>query len=75
MAQMKTDYSVHLTSCADGRFGWSIRHDQNELQQSAETFGTRIEALMDSAKCAALLIFPDGELASLVCAIGNSGFG
>lgn len=76
MDEMKTDYSVHLAPCADGKgFGWSIRQGQNELQHSAETFGTQIEALMDSARSAALLIFADGDIVALLGAISKSGFG
>jgi hypothetical protein len=71
---MKIDYSVQLTMCPDGeRFGWSIYQGENELGHSAGTFGTRIEALMDSARSAALLIFSEGGGASLLGAISGSG--
>jgi len=73
---MKIDYSVRLVTCADGKgFGWSICQGQNELQHSAEAFGTRFEALMDSARSAALLIFADGDYASLPSAIVRSASG
>jgi MerR, DNA binding len=42
------------------RFGWAIRRQDNllEVQRSAKTFETRIEALLDSVHAAQELAFP-----------------
>lgn len=60
---MGTDYSMRLTrQGADGRrFGWTICRDEKPLAQSTRSFDTLTEALMDSARGAALFAFGQSE--------------
>lgn len=47
---------------ADGkRFGWTICRNEEQIVQSTRSFDTLTEALMDSARGAALLVFGESR--------------
>jgi hypothetical protein len=54
-------YAVRIIRCgtASEPFGWEIvrKADDQEVARSSRTFGTRAEALLDSARAAAALAF------------------